>query len=136
MDLKIKSIMNVAETYRKMYEAEEKAVYTAHHFTQQGHTALDDKFKSVKHAKKALKSEHEQQADSDYDFTNGPIGGVVVKHHNGQHTVVNHHYTHDDYRHSEHTTERMKSDALHHAKKMDVSKMDVHSFKDDEDDDY
>ena len=103
MDLKSKSIMNVAETYRKMYEEEEKkAVYSAHTFD----TADEHNHHGTYHS-----AEEAEDAVAEV----GDIGHVIVKHHKGTVTAVNHSMSAALGKHAQ---EGMKRDAEEHAKKL------------------
>jgi hypothetical protein len=119
MDLKSKSIINVAETYRKMYEEEEKPVYTAHHFTvNSGLYHFKKKFNSAEDAHEQSDGHGQYRSDTDQDH----LGHIIVKHHKGQVTAVKTHFPGDVGEHK-HMVAGIAKDAEEKAKKLNVSKM-------------
>ena len=112
--------MNVAETYRKMYEEEEKPVFTAHHFTM-----IDslhhhkNKFDSLEHAHNHALNHGELRNDEDQDH----LGHVIVKHHKGQVTAVKSAFPHGEKSYPKHMIAGIAKDAEEQAKKLNVSKM-------------
>jgi len=115
MDLQGKKLMNVAETYKKMFEATSKAVYSAHTFDTANEHEHHGTFHSADEAE-------------DHVAETGDIGHVIVKHHNGTVTAVKHSMSSALGKHAQ---EGMKRDAEEHAKKLNPEQLKP---KNDEDD--